>query len=375
MLTAVAVFGSLLVLGTVVFFHELGHFLAAKISNVAVGRFSVGFGKALWSREFGGTLYQVAVLPCGGFVEIIGQSDNGEQVEEQLARLQGKLSPASVERLRDRSRWFHNRPGWAQLLVAAGGPLFSFLFTILVFTMLTWTLGSSAPVGRPEIISVLPGTPAAKAGLQPGDAFVSINGKAMEHYGQVIETIGMSGGSGVALEMLRGGDTVRISISPESNPISGGEAGMPFRIGVALKPQEFFAKEVGFFPALRHSVGMVGESIHRTASLVVQLITGKMPLSSISGPVGITKSGSDWIKAGLLPTLIFAAMISSALGAAQLIPIPPLDGSRILFAGWKMLTGRPVNRKFEGALTGVGTVALLGLMLVISAREIFWLFV
>ncbi len=373
MSSLLSVLGSLFILGLVIFVHELGHLLAAKLSKVSVSRFSVGFGRPIWSREFCGTLYQLAIVPCGGFVEVVGQSDSGAAFDAQLKRVEGKLSAQSLERLRDRSRWFQSRPGWAQMLVAAGGPLFSFLFTIVVFTVLGWSMGSAEPSGQPTIAMVMPNSPAARAGLLAGDKIVSIDGSPTTDTALVVERISLSGGTPVSIEVLRSANSLRLSATPEADSVQIPGKGPAYRIGIQLMPQVFEHRDVSLSEAFQGSVGMVGESIGRSAKLLKLLVTGGLPLSSLQGPVGMTQAGTSWVRDGLISALVFAGLISSAIGACQLIPFPPLDGSRMLFAGWKMLTGKPVNRMLEGVMTAIGFYLLLGLMLVISARELFWL--
>lgn len=364
---------AVLLLGVVVFVHELGHFLAAKLSKIAVSRFSIGFGRAIWQREFRGTLYQIGWIPCGGFVEIVGHSDKGEVADALFARLDGKLSAPAIERLRDRAYWFRNRPGWAQFLVAASGPAFSFLFTILIYTGVIWTLGTVVPTASPVISLVTPNTPAFIAGVKEGDHVLAIDGNPTVMVHDVIERVALSGGRQISLRVQRGAEKLSITVTPAAvqNEVPGRSA--PYRIGVAFAPQPMAAKDATLTEAAVLATSDVLHMIQRTGKVVVMLITGQMPLSALNGPVGIVHAGSNALRDGLLAAILFAAFISTAVGATQLIPVPPLDGSHMLFAGWKMLTGRSVWPQLEGVLGTAGLCFAVGLMLYITAREIFWL--
>lgn len=359
-------------LGVLVLVHEFGHFVAAKLSGISVATFSIGFGKPLWKREIGMTQYQIAPIFCGGYVEMIGQSDTGEVSSKRLKQLEQTRSASAFQRLSDPKGWFCNRPGWAQLAVAAGGPAASFLLTIVIMTAMLSIFGAQTPIKPPTLFGVIPNSPAGLAGMQPRDQIVAVDGRPVKAVGDVMLAIAKSGGSQLSFRVLRDERELSIAISPAKNP-SPSEMELPYQIGVRFKPQMYAPKDVNFLQALWESTKGVGDIIGTTAQTTVLLIKGDVPFAAMSGPVGMVNHGSHFIRDGLLSGLIFLAFLSTALGATQLIPFPPLDGSHIVFASWKMLTGRAVSPKVEGVLTMAGFLIVFGFMIAVTAKDLFQL--
>lgn len=359
-------------LGLLVLVHEFGHFVAAKLSGISVATFSIGFGKPLWKKEIGATQYQIAPFFFGGYVEMVGQSDSGKAASKQLDHFRETRSADGFRLLNDPRGWFCNRPGWAQLAVAAGGPAASFLFTIVVMTVLLATFGTYTPVNPPTLSAALPNTPAYAAGMQPQDQILAVNGEDVEFAQEITMAVALSGGSELSFRVQRGNEQLNVPMTPIRNP-SLGPRSAPFMVGMAFLPQEVKPKDVSVIEACWESVKEVGSHIAMTAIVARLLVTGDVPLTSLSGPVGIVEQSTGFVRSGLIPGLLFLAFLSTALGATQLIPFPPLDGAHILFASWKMLTGRRVHPKLERVLMSVGVLLAVSLMLVVTAKDVFML--
>ena len=359
-------------LGIVVVVHELGHYLAGRYYGAAAESFSVGFGKPIWeTRDKRGTRWRINWIPLGGFVKFVGEP----QAPGDVGRLeQGPIGKPFMAL----------GPG-ARSVISVAGPLANFIFAALVFGLILWANGS--PRERIVVDSVQPGMPGAEAGLQPGDAVVSIDGKTLENRTDFLMRVQLGAGDRIPLQVERDGETLPLVIQPERQVRDNG-VGMQVSMGVvgiglSIDPQA--PKRYGPIEALGGGIVETGDTIALTGNMIARMVTGREPLSSLSGPIGIgdvtrrvvnrTMAAEQVSLADRLTALFWTAMricalVSVGIGLFNLLPLPVLDGGHIVFNAYEAVTGKALPEKIqEGALTA-GLILLIGLFFVVTWGDI-----
>jgi regulator of sigma E protease len=342
------ILSTIIVLGILVFIHELGHFLLAKRLGVGVLTFSLGFGPKLIGRKIGETQYQISTVPLGGYVKLVGENPEEEVKEE------------------DRHRSFSAQPIWKRALIIGAGPFFNFLLAVFVFSAINLSTGiPSMPMIPPQIHEVSSGLPADEAGLKNGDLILSIDGKDISKWEELRETIYNSKGKELALKVKRDGEVLEIKVTPEPfmQKTPFGEEIQTFIIGIKPPYVEETRQKVGPLMALGSGVVQTWEGIKFTVLGIVKLIQRVIPAKTIGGPILIAQMAGEFAKKGLLSFAIFMAVISINLGVINLFPIPILDGGHFLFLGLEAILRRPISiRKMEVAQQ-VGLILIIFLML------------
>lgn len=342
-----------LVLGGLIFFHELGHFLAAKSFRIGIKTFSLGFGPKLFGITRGNTTYQVAVLPLGGFVSMVGEQD-----------------PADIPAPFTAEDSFALRPAWQRLIVVAAGPFFNLFLAWLLYAMLFISQGQNYLL--PEVGSVQPGTPAMSAGIQGGDSIRAVNGKPIARWDDLLAAVMSSEGRPLALTIDRAGTEQNITVTPAAveRKTLFGENKTSWGIGIiasmATGHIRYSAPEAAG-QALRHTwlvTSLIGESI-------VKLFERVVPLESLGGPIQIVKEIHNQARTGgLVGVLLAAAFISLNLGLLNLLPIPVLDGGHILFMLVEIVRGKPAPEKLMDITARIGIALLLALMVFATYNDI-----
>jgi regulator of sigma E protease len=329
---------AILALGILIIVHEGGHFLVARWSKMRVDRFSVGFGPVLTSFKRGETTYQIAAIPLGGFVQIAG------------------LNPGEENISADDPRAYPNRPALARLATIFAGPGTNYLFAAVVITIAFLIWGVPVAGKMPMVIGLQEG-PAKVAGVEPGDVIVTVDGKTMTAVGDVSTAINGSGGRPVTLELLRDNATKKLVVTPVQN-------GTFYRIGVELNVKEEYAhRGVGeaVVSGLLFPYAYTREILHGFA----EIFRGKQK-AEFSGPIGIVKVMQRRIASGARSALEIIAIISVYLGLFNLLPLPALDGGRIVFLGWELVSRRRVNQRVEQTVHMVGMFVLLGFIIYVT---------
>ncbi len=342
-----------LVLGGLIFIHELGHFVAAKWFRVGVKTFSLGFGPKLFGFTRNNTQYQVAVLPLGGFVSMVGEQD-----------------PADIPAPFTQADSFALRPAWQRLIVVAAGPLCNLFLAWLLYTVLFMSQGQNYLLA--EVGSVQPGTPAMAAGIQAHDRIVALNGKPAERWDDLLAAVMASEGRELTLTVDRGGVEHEISVTPApmERKTLFGETKRSWGIGVIASMatgHTRFSPPGAAVQALKHSwliTKLIGES-------VVKLFERVVPLNSLGGPIQIVQEIHTQAQSGgLVGVLLIAAFISLNLGLLNLLPIPVLDGGHILFMLVEIVRGKPAPERFMEFTTRIGIALLLALMLFATYNDL-----
>ncbi|AAC07743.1 RIP metalloprotease RseP [Aquifex aeolicus] len=418
----------LILIGVLVWVHEFGHFLMAKLFRVKVEIFSIGFGPPIFRRQWGETVYQIAALPLGGYVKLYGEEENVHD-----------------------PRAFSTKKPWQKILIALGGPLFNFLFTILVFALVytagvevpkylkepvvvgyvqrdsiaqkigikpgdkiikingyevrTWedlrdalirlsldgvketTLflerngevlhltikvpnvqkGEElgiAPLVKPVVGGVKKGSPADQVGIKPGDLILEVNGKKINTWYELVEEVRKSQGKAIKLKILRNGKMIEKELIPAKDPKTG-----TYFIGLFPKTETVVEKKP-FGEALASAVNRTWELTVLTLKTIAGLITGKVSFQTLGGPIAIAQIAGQAAQSGFIPYLVMMAFISLQLGIFNLIPLPILDGGLILLFAIEWLRGRPLPEKFKEYWQRVGLAIIITLTIFVFINDI-----
>jgi len=333
-------------LSVLILVHEFGHFLAAKVFGVKVEEFGLGFPPRLFGKKIGGTVYSVNLLPFGGFVKIFGE-DGNEEAERD-----------------DKS--FSHQPVWRRLAIILAG--------VFMNAVLGWLVLSSVfAVGAPEhlvIAEVAPGSPAAEAKLKSGDVIwearaVEVLGDPVES-GAFVDLVENAPGE-IFLKIKRGNDIFEATLAPRKNPPAGqGPIGVSL-VEIGFPAEPFFKSFYRGLTATFQTLGLVAGGLWTFFS---RLFVSPEVLETVAGPVGIFALSARAGYLGLVYLLQLLAFISLNLAVLNLIPFPALDGGRFLMLIFEKIKGKPISRRLQMAVNAVGFVFLIGLMLVITWRDV-----
>ncbi len=333
----------LIALSFLVLVHEYGHFLVARIANVKVITFSLGFGKKLLSFKKGETEYAISAVPLGGYVKLLGESEKDEIKEEE------------------KHRSFSNKPPTTRMLIAFSGPFFNMILAFVLFFLIA-VFGYAAYSSR--VGDVSQGFPAARAGIKPGDVIVRINGFNINVYEDIVEAIEKSPLKPLQVKVKRGDKLLTFSVQPkeiEDKNIFGDKIRRKI-IGVTRSDE--LIKQTQTFP---EAFVFAGERVYFLTKMTLvgigKLITGKIsPRKMLGGPLTIFDQAAKSAKTGLNQFINFVAFISVSLGLMNILPIPVLDGGHIFLCLIEIAIGRKISERTVGIAQNIGLVLLISLM-------------
>ncbi len=346
----------ILVLGLLIFFHELGHFIVARLLGIGVSVFSLGFGPRLWGFARGKTEYRLSAVPLGGYVSLVGEAE-GEDLPEGF-------SPGES---------FAARPPLQRILVVAAGPVFNFLLAWFIYWGLFWAHGQIEVI--PEVGEIADNSPAQEAGIQPGDRITRINGQEVLYWDSLVEIIRDSSRDTLHLTIRRDAQQLELDVRPEMatrKNIFGEEIKSP-QLGIVASGQTV-SIQLGPLGAAYQGALQTWELLSLTVQGIVKLIERIIPLNTIGGPIMIAQLVSQQTSEGLVNLLALTALISINLGLINLLPIPVLDGGHIVFYTAELITGRPLNERMRLTATRIGIALLLALMALAVFNDLLRIF-
>jgi regulator of sigma E protease len=341
---------AIILLGIIIFVHELGHFLFAKLMRVKVLKFSLGFGPKVIGKKLGDTDYLISAVPLGGYVKMLGEVPGEELAEDE--------KPFA----------YNYQPVWKRFVIVFSGPLFNILFAVVIFFFIFL---KGVPTLVPEVGDVLSHTPAERAGLVKGDRITEIDGIAIDQWGEMTEIIHESPGKQLKFTIKRNERVFHIVITPEKKNVKD-FFGEEKEIGlVGIKPSgSTFIKKDTFIKAMKDSIVRTWELSVLTVVSIAKLIQRVIPMDTIGGPILIVQMAGEQASKGFMNFFLFMAIININLGILNLLPIPILDGGHILFLGIEAIRGKPLNEKVISVSQKVGLAFLLTLMVFVIYNDI-----
>lgn len=355
----------LFVLTVVVFVHEMGHYLVGRWCGIGVKAFSIGFGPELFGFEDRrGTRWRISAIPLGGYVKFVGDMNATSQPDTEEIE---KLS-AEEQRIA-----FHNQAVWKRALTVFAGPAFNFILTIAVFAVMFAAYGRY--VSEPVVAEVQPDSPAAAAGFQPGDRFVSVDGSEIESFSDVQRIVSARAGDEITFVMLRDGEEVTLTATPELTERTDA-LGNVVRIGIigVVNNEEMGQPRlVTYSPgeALLQGISETGHIIARTGHFLQRFAAGREDRCQLGGPVKIAEMSGQAASLGFVWLVQLVALLSVGIGFLNLLPIPPLDGGHLVFYGIEAVIRRPVPERVMEGFYRVGLLLVLVFMGFVFWNDIF----
>lgn len=344
------ILSALVVLGLLIFVHELGHFLMAKLFGVGVEKFSLGFGPKIIGKTVGETEYLLSAFPLGGYVKMVGESPDVE------------LSPEDLQRS------FMAKPPLQRIAIVAAGPVFNLLFALLLFIVI-YMIG--VPAATTRVGEVLAGKPAAAAGIKPQDLVMSVNGRPVDRWDEFSALIADSKGAPLDIIVKRGETLQSFRIAPETREGKNlfGEKVVYPAIGV-VAAAEMVTDRFSPPKAVIKGTQQCWKVIKLTLLSIVKLIERVVPLDTVGGPIMIAKMAGEQAAAGGVNLIAFMALLSINLGILNLLPVPILDGGHLLFFTVELIFRKPVTARAREIAQQIGLALLLSLMVLAFYNDI-----
>ncbi|MCP3876392.1 MAG: RIP metalloprotease RseP [Desulfobacteraceae bacterium] len=341
----------IIVIGILVFIHEFGHFIVARLCGVGVDVFSLGFGPKLFKKKFGRTLYCICAIPLGGYVKMVGEE------------------PGTTLEPEDKKLSFTHKSLSKKSLIVAAGPFFNFFLALFIFYLLYQFSGIH--YGQPIVGKIMENSPAMAAGIKPQDVIKEINQNKIESFEDISKIISASNGEQLDVIIEREGRTIGVVLSPTLTPGKNvfGEDIEKYVIGI-VGSGESFHKRLNPFQALGHSIKDTYGLVKLTIQSVGKMISGSISANNLGGPIMIAQMAGEQAKAGMVNFVWFIALLSVNLGIINLFPIPVLDGGHLLFFGIEALTGKTVSDRLREKLIQFGAAILVTLMVFVFYNDI-----
>lgn len=329
----VAIIAGVVVFGLLIFIHEFGHFIVARLVGIGVHEFSLGFGPRIWGVARGKTEYNLRMFPLGGFVRLVGMDPKDEE--------------------RDQPYSFTRKPVSHRVAVILAGPVMNFALAAVALAVLIYFQAVPPPTTR--VGEVLPGYPAATHGIKPGDRIVAIDGQRVRDWEDILHFVSSRPDEKV-LTVERDGRQFTVTIVPRKDADGSAKIG--------LKPER-----VGPFKSSIGGVEYTGRIIKLIIEFLAKMFVRDEP-ADVGGPVRVAVEIGRAAKFGLFPLVQLTAFLSINLGLFNLFPVPALDGARIGFLLWEGVTRRPVDPEKENAIHLLGFALLILLMVVVTYHDI-----
>ncbi|WP_294194490.1 RIP metalloprotease [uncultured Sphingomonas sp.] len=355
-LTVLAFF---LVIGPLVFIHELGHYLAGRWFGVKAEAFSIGFGREVagWTDRRG-TRWKLAWLPLGGYVKFAGDMNPASQPTADWLAL-----PAA-----ERQQTFQAKPVWQRAIVVAAGPFVNFALAILILAGFALAYGDAR---TPSVVGqAIPGTAAATAGLKPGDRVTALGGREVETFEDMVRFVKIRAGERIRVDYVRGNTPGSVE-AVIGTQVQEDRFGNSYRVGLlGISPAAPVIVPVGVFEAPVVAVRRTVQIVEMMVETIGQIVSGRRSVKELGGPLSIAKVSGEQITLGPDAFVFLIALVSINLGFINLLPVPMLDGGHLLFYAIEAVRRRPVAPEaVEWAYRG-GLVAVLALMLLVTFNDL-----
>ncbi len=357
----------LAMLSILVFVHEWGHFIIARLNNVRVDVFSIGFGPEIWGRtDKKGTRWKISSIPLGGYVKFFGDASEASTPNSSL----DEMSEA------DRKLSFHHKKLYQRAAIVFAGPFANLIFAILILATFFYLYGQ---INTPAVISeVVQGSAAEDAGMEKGDVIVAVDGSKIERFNDLRIEILYSAGEAIDVDVRRRGEIVSLILTPRlTKIIRNGEQvlddnGNPlklYQIGVQ-NSEELVIRQHNIGSALWAGTLETRVIVVQSLRGIRQMIVGTRSVKELSGPIGIAKIAGESAKRGIDFWIRLMALVSISLGMINLFPIPLLDGGHLLFYGFEAVLGRKLSERTQEFGFRIGLVFILGLMMLATFNDI-----
>jgi regulator of sigma E protease len=357
----------LFVLTIVVFFHELGHFLIARLCGIKVIVFSIGFGPEIVGfNDRYGTRWKISAVPLGGYVKFFGD-ENAASVPDHEAAAGMTEAEKSVS--------FIHKPVGSRAAVVAAGPIANFILAIAIFAGVFMTVGRQTTTARVDAIQ--PGSAAQAAGFQSGDLVLAINGNSIANFSEMQRVVSVSAGEPISIEVERGGVHVTLKATPELKELKD-NFGNVHRIGVlgisrSMAPGDIKTEKAGPLQAVVMGAQETWFVVERTLSYIGGVFTGRESADQLGGPIRIAQVSGQVATAGFIALIHLTAVLSVSIGLLNLFPIPLLDGGHLLFYGIEAARGRPLSERAQEVGFRIGLAIVVVLMIFATFNDILHL--
>jgi regulator of sigma E protease len=330
-MTITTILYALLMFSILIFVHEFGHFISAKSFGIRVNKFALGMGPVLLKKQKGDTEYSLRLFPIGGFCAMEGEDEES-----------------------DDSRAFNNKKAWQKVIVVCAGSLMNLILAIILMIIVMFYIGS-ATTTLDEIVA---DSPAMVAGLQSGDEIIALDGEPVKSWRDVTDYLSSSKEKTVIVTVKRDGQELNLT-SAFTESTDGRQT-----IGIVPKLEKNPAASVGDGFTATYNMGKMMLDVIR------QLFTGDVSIKELSGPVGIVYMTGVTVQAGFVNFVYFMALLSLNLAIINMLPLPALDGGRLLFIIARKITGKAITDNMEGKIHFIGIMLLFGLMIYITWNDI-----
>ncbi len=335
MSTILSILAALLLLSLIVTIHEFGHYMAGRLLGFTILEFAVGMGPVVLKTEKNGIQYAIRAFPIGGMCRFLGED---EAVQDENS--------------------FNAKAWWKRLIVTFSGPFMNFVFAILLSIITLACYGDYVP----SVLEVSADSPAYAAGMQPGDVIAAVDGRRVEYYDDAVTKILAADNGDTDVTVSRGGKNVVLHMDSIYD-----EEQQRNIIGIVIEP---LRARFDFFESVGRSFGYAGTIIKETFGFFGNLFRGQVQSTDVAGPVGIITYISQAVRTGLETVLRFAMMISLSVGIMNILPLPALDGGRMVFAVIEGVRGKPISPEKEGMVHFVGLILLFGLIIFLTYNDI-----
>ncbi len=349
----------IVVLGVLIFVHELGHFLFAKMFRVQVLKFSLGFGPKVIGKTIGETEYLVSAFPLGGYVKMLGESPDEEGIEPELQQ-----------------RSFAHKPVLQRFCIVLAGPLFNLLFSVVLFFATYSALGLPTAVDNTRVGKVNEKSPAMAAGIKAGDTILQIDGRDTKIWADVLQGVKAADGKSLTLLVQRGAGQVTVRVTPKREDVKdifGETVDKRYMIGI-VKADEIAYTHVHPLEAFEGACTQTWMFIYLTVLGFIKIVERIVPASELGGPILIAQLAGEQMRAGWMNIISFTALLSVNLGILNLLPIPVLDGGHLAFLTIEAIRRKPLNERAQVIAQQIGIAFLGTLMVFVFYNDILRLF-